>query len=160
MFWIILIAVVGVGVILGVKQAQRNKELYESGKMTKRNYTITDEAEEFTLVGADFSNVSRAIDSYNFADYRISVSPNKGNQSFTFVCKTWQAGLRQKNDADGKNIWYFSFMNWKEDRYGLPEDVTEMNILVTGIEKIFLSIDPNTEVKNTPIQTKTKTKFF
>ena len=35
MFWIILIAVVGVGVILGVKQAQRNKELYESGKMTK-----------------------------------------------------------------------------------------------------------------------------
>ena len=133
MFWIFLIAVVGVGVILGVKQAQRNKELYESGKMTKRNYKITDEAEEFTLVGADFSNVSRAIDSYNFADYRIS---------------------------DGKNIWYFSFMNWKEDRYGLPEDVTEMNILVTGIEKIFLSIDPNTEVKNTPIQTKTKTKFF
>ena len=65
-----------------------------------------------------------------------------------------------QNDADGKNIWYFSFMNWKEDRYGLPEDVTEMNILVTGIEKIFLSIDPNTEVKNTPIQTKTKTKFF
>ena len=119
MFWIILIAVVGVGVILGVKQAQRNKELYESGKMTKRNYTITDEAEEFTLVGADFSNVSRAIDSYNFADYRISVSPNKGNQSFTFVCKTWQAGLRQKNDADGKNIWYFSFMHWKADRYGL-----------------------------------------
>ena len=157
MFWIILIAVVGVGVILGVTQAKKNKELYESGKMTKRNYKITDEAEEFTLVGADFSSVSRAIDSYNFADYRISVSPNKGNQSFTFVCKTWQAGLRRKSDADGKNIWYFSFLNWKEDRYRLPEDVTEMNILVTGIEKIFLSIDPNTEVKNIPIQTKTKT---
>ena len=40
MFWIILIAVVGVGVILGVKQAQRNKELYESGKMTKRSKLI------------------------------------------------------------------------------------------------------------------------
>lgn len=35
-----------------------------------------------------------------------------------------------------------------------------MNILITAIEKMFLSIDPAAQVKNVPIQVKTKPNFF
>lgn len=35
-----------------------------------------------------------------------------------------------------------------------------MNILITAIEKMFLSIDPGAQVQNIPIKVKTNPSFF
>ena len=50
MWWAILIAVaaVGIGVMLGMKQAKQNKQLISEGKMIRRDYRYAEKGEEFT----------------------------------------------------------------------------------------------------------------
>ena len=38
----------------------------------------------------------------------------------------------------------------------MPQDGLNMNKLTTAVEKIFLSLDPNTQVRTVPLEFKTK----
>ncbi len=45
-------------------------------------------------------------------------------------------------------------------RYGTPQNLTGMNMLLTAIEKAILSVDPNTQVRTEEMKVKTKPGMF
>ena len=67
--------------------------------------------------------------------------------------------MYRKNDVGDQNVWYFHFTNWKTYR-GMVQEHIPMNILITAIEKMFLSIDPGAQVQNIPIKVKTNPQLF
>lgn len=90
---------------------------------------------------------------------KVSMRTEGGGQSFLFTGSTWSARLYRKNDEAGKTIYSFQYLNWKTHNGGIMyEDY--MNMLLTSIEKMFLSIDPDTQVKTRLLETKTSHKFF
>ena len=49
---------------------------------------------------------------------------------------------------------------WRTSRYGAPYGVNQMNMIETRLERIFLSLDEQTQVESRRLQTKTKTRFI
>lgn len=149
---------VALAVIL-VTQVKKNNQLLKDGKITKRKYVLPEQAEEFTLRGADFARVLKGIQDADLSGSGVSVQKNDANQAFFFNGSNWKAEMYRKNDIGDQNVWYFHFTNWKT-RKGMVENVIPMNILITAMEKMFLSIDPGTQVQNIPIKVKTNPSFF
>ncbi len=161
MWFAILLAVgaIAVGLALGLRQGKVNHQLMDEGRIIQRKYVITEQAEEFTLRGADFARVLQGIRNADLRGSGVSVQKNDANQVFFFTGGSWKAEMYRKNDIGDQNVWYFHFTNWKTYR-GMVQEHIPMNILITAIEKMFLSIDPAAQVKNVPIKVKTKTSFF
>ena len=131
----------------------------DEGRIVKRKYVITEQAEEFTLRGADFARVLQGIQDADLRGSGVSVQRNDTNQAFFFTGSNWKAEMYRKNDVGDQNVWYFHFTNWKTYR-GMVQEHIPMNILITAIEKMFLSIDPGAQVQNIPIKVKTNPSFF
>ena len=58
-----------------------------------------------------------------------------------------------------KDSYYFHFTNW-DTRNGVNPQSEQMNTLLTTIEKVFLKIDPQTQVSTEDIKVKHRPKFF
>ena len=161
MWFAILISVgaVAIGLFFGLRHGKVNHQLLDEGRIVQRKYVITEQAEEFTLRGADFARVMQGIQNADLRGSGVSVQKNDANQVFFFNGSNWKAEMYRKNGIGDQNVWYFHFTNWKTYR-GMVQEHIPMNILITAIEKMFLSIDPAAQVKNVPIQVKTKPNFF
>ena len=63
MWFAILLSVgaVAIGLFFGLRQGKVNNQLLDEGRIVKRKYVITEQAEEFTLRGADFARVLQGI---------------------------------------------------------------------------------------------------
>ena len=161
MWFAILLSVgaVAIGLFFGLRQGKVNNQLLDEGRIVKRKYVITEQAEEFTLRGADFARVLQGIQDADLRGSGVSVQRNDTNQAFFFTGSNWKAEMYRKNDVGDQNVWYFHFTNWKTYR-GMVQEHIPMNILITAIEKMFLSIDPGAQVQNIPIKVKTNLSFF
>ncbi len=160
--WLTILLIVGalaIGLFFGLRQVKVNRQLMDEGRIIQRNYVITEQAEEFTLRGADFVRVLQGIQNADLQGSGVSAQKNDTNQVFFFTGSNWKAEMYRKNDIGDQNVWYFHFTNWKTYR-GMVQEHIPMNILITAIEKMFLSIDPAAQVKNVPIKVKTKPDFF
>ena len=159
MWWGILIAVitVGIGVAIGLKEANKKKQLISEGKMIMRDYRYAEKGEEFT---------SR-IGSYKALADKISqmYSPCKieGNTStqVNFTGSTYAARLYKVryDEPSGIGIFRFEFTHWKTYR-GMYENDNAMNVLMTSVEKCFLELDPDTGVTSYDLDFKTKHNVF
>lgn len=156
---LLIVGAVAIGLTLGLRQGKVNHQLMDEGRIVQRKYVITEQAEEFTLRGADFARVLRGIQDADLRGSGVSIQKNDANQVIFFTGSNWKAEMYRKNDIDNQNVWYFHFTNWKTYR-GMVQEHIPMNILITAMEKMFLSIDPAAQVKNIPIQVKTKPSFF
>lgn len=157
--YLLIAGALSVGLILGLRQAKVNRQLIDEGRIVQRKYIITEQAEEFTVQGADFARVLQGIQDADLRGSGVSVQKNEAKQVFFFNGSNWKAEMYRKDDMGGKNVWYFHFTNWKTYR-GMVQEHIPMNILLTAMEKMFLSIDPAAQVKNVSIQVKTKPSFF
>ena len=63
MWFAILISVgaVAIGLFFGLRQGKVNHQLLDEGRIVQRKYVITEQAEEFSLRGADFARVMQGI---------------------------------------------------------------------------------------------------
>lgn len=137
----------------------RHKKLVDSGKVINRESNFVEKAEDFILALGASDEVSKRIQSLPYTEIKASMRIENGGQSFLFTGSTWSARLYRKNDEAGKAVYSFQYLNWKTHNGGIMyEDL--MNMLLTSIEKMFLGIDPNTQVKTRLLETKTSHKFF
>ena len=84
MWFAILISVgaVAIGLFFGLRQGKVNNQLLDEGRIVKRKYVITEQAEEFTLRGADFARVLQGIQDADLRGSGVSVQRNDTNQAF------------------------------------------------------------------------------
>jgi hypothetical protein len=153
---IVVIAIFGIALYYNVK---RTNALTESGRIVKRGGNWYENAEQFTLSGADFERVVKGIQASDLSGTGVSVSKNDQKQALWFTTSTWRSVLRKLENAGDKDVYEFSMLHWKEHN-GVVQTGVEMNILLTAVEKVFVSIDPATQVTTRPISVKTKTDFF
>lgn len=135
---------------------QRDKRLFNSGKIIYRKRKFAEEAEEFILTLTDSSLVAKKLRKLSYQEMKV-VMNSKGDQEFFFSnsrCR-WKARLFLKGSEGEKVIYCFEFLNWQVNN-GAPIGDLYMNMLLTAVEKVFLSLDPHTEVKMRLLETTTK----
>lgn len=154
LFVIILIvaAVMGVAIYFALKS--HNKMVAE-GKIISRRKNFMESAEEFTLCAVDPAQVTEAVKAMDYADMHTRMQGSSQQQLFKFTGNGWAAQLHKLSDNGAQVVYRFEFTNWKTHN-GMPQDALNMNKLTTAVEKLFLSLDPNTQVRTVPLEFSTK----
>lgn len=159
-----IVMIVSILAIIAVTTAvcvKRNKELLASGKIIKRQMDFWEYAEYF-LTDVSYEALRRVLLGTDLRDCAVSVTPEvNGQAQILFRCKHgWNAVIRWQGGRQGKNAYMFHFTAWRTGRYHIPCGLNQMNMLMTRLERLFLSMDPNTAVENRRLKVKTKTSFI
>ncbi len=150
------VAIVGGAILYGI---QKGNTLRSEGKIITRKLDFYEEGKEFTVVLDNPALLVQKLEALPYSEMKISMRGDSQRQSFSFTCYNFEAQLWRKSADSEKSIYCFTFNSWKT-HHGLASGITEMNVLLTAIEKMFLSIDPNTQVHTWALETKTKHSFF
>jgi hypothetical protein len=163
MTWVLVIlisaAIIGIAVAVG---ANKRKGLIDSGRMIARPNNFIETKEIFSLQSVDFMQIVEALQKTDLSDVRLTgMKYNAAEKRVNFSGSYgWTAILYAlQSDEPGIDKYNFNFTHWNS-RNSVPQGAVEMNILLTQIEKIFVSLDPNTKVNTERMTLKTKTKFF
>lgn len=144
------------------REVKQKNRLTAAGKIIDRPRNFIEQAENFTLTG-DSGRVATEVDRITYSDMNITMSSNaqKDHFRFTFsnMAGSWQSVLYRTEAPADQLSYRFQFTNWKT-RDGVVVGELQMNMLLTAIEKMLLSIDPNTQVQTSLLETKTKHKLF
>ena len=156
----IILAIVIIGVVVGKKSYDNTKRLAEEGKISPRKGAFYENKEIFETA-ASYEQIRQKVKETNLEDTKANVQYDfeGGNAIFFQFSDAWNAILEQCGERNGKNLFQFYFPAWKTSRNGIVNAMS-MNVLITAIEKIILSIDSATTVENHKMQIKTKSKFF
>lgn len=159
MWWGILLVVlaIGIGIALAIPRGKKIKQLREDGKIVLRNYRYAEKGEEFTSKVGTFEALKVQLEQ---AEIPCGMEGNTATQvnfnSSNFTARLYKVDF---DEPSGIGIFRFEFTRWKTGRYGYTDD-TLMNMLMTSVEKAFLSLDPNTGVKSYDIDFKTRHSIF
>ena len=154
-----LILILAISAVLFYIMYLRQKKLVDSGQIIKRDSSYMEKAHIFTLTNGDWPRVWEEL---RTADYHGTCSGTKDSTRPLVLYKgvNWTAELYKCGTVEGeKDTYRFQFTHW-ETRQGLIQYESDMNTLLTTVEKTFLKIDPQTQVSEQAIDIKTKTKFF
>ncbi len=153
---VVVVALVGIGAWYGL---QKGNKLRSEGKIITRKSVFYEEGREFTVALNNPDLVAQKLKELPYSEMKLSMSGDSQRQSFNFTCYNFEAQLWCKSADEEKSVYCFTFNSWKT-LHGLAAGSVEMNMLLTAIEKMFLSIDPNTQVRTWALETKTKHSFF
>ena len=156
LLWVVLISGVIIAAAVGVG-LKRNKRLIEEGKIIKRDISFIECAEIFVLKNADFEAVLSKLRE-SILDEKLSWSKREGGVVFKSG-HGWTAQLTLNEQNADTYEYCFLFSAW-QTRKGMPIGAETMNMLLTSVEKAFLSIDPDTQVNSVRQKLKTKTSFL
>ncbi len=156
----IMIVMIAFIVIVASVMAKNNAKLASEGKIVTRNDVFYEKIQEYTLAVDDAELVTKALRTVPYEELRITAKGNTAEQMFHFEGTAYEAGLYRKSHGDGKSVYCFNFTEWKTMRYGTPQNLTGMNMLLTAIEKAILSVDPNAQVRTEEMKVKTKTRVL
>lgn len=132
----------------------RYKKLAAEGKVVRRSSRFQEEAEDFICSMERAEQVAERIRQLPYAEMKISLDV-RGGQSFQFAGIRWRAELCFREIKDGKHVYTFQFLNWNMHN-GMLMHEAQMNMLLTAVEKMFLDIDPDTQVQTRLVETKTR----
>ena len=152
---VIIIAVVIVAVIaLGAKKEKST--LTSSGKIHEQEPDFYKKEHTFTT-SASFDQIVDNLKGAGLAESKISMQADRQHQTVAFdggAMFPYRAALQYKGEQNGKKVFLFSFLTWKE-RNGVP-DYMNMNILLTAVEKSIYAADPSALVSSVRMQIRTK----
>lgn len=132
-----------------VENSKRWKEARENGDMIKRDRQIWRE-EELFYTKTSYRDVVQAIKEKDFSVCKATVYPDlEGTQKVLFKGETWNAVVEFKGEENGKNVFSFYFPAYMEP---IGTYLPDMNIILTQIEKIFLTLDSTTAVDTRTLQ--------
>ena len=132
-----------------VENSKRWKEARENGDMIKRDRQIWRE-EELFYTKTSYRDVVQAIKGKDFSSCKATVYPDfEGTQRVLFKGETWNAVVEFKGEENGKNVFSFYFPAYMEP---IGTYLPDMNIILTQIEKIFLTLDSTTAVDTRTLQ--------
>ena len=155
LFIIILIA----AALFGVSHyfhKQKTANLVSEGKIIERKGGFHEQMQEFTLAPVDPVLLTQKLKTLPYSDMNVTMSGDSAKQIFRFTHSTFEAQLVRTDSNTEKSVYVFKFNHWTANKYGSPFGYYKMNMLQTAIEKLFLSIDPKTQVRSREMQTKTK----
>lgn len=142
--------------------AKQNSQLTADGKIIDRGRTFMEQAEVFTLNG-NSSQIAEEVRKLSYAEMKVAMTADGEQNVFRFAYDSfagaWHAVLYQKEAPVGRLAYQFQFTDWR-NRDGYAVGYREMNMLLTAVEKMFLSVDPGTQVQTQLLDTKTKHRFF
>lgn len=157
--WLIVILVCAVLFFLAVfLQAKSTNKLVEQGRIIRRERNFMEQAEIFTLKSVSTDQIVAGLKDVN-AKTKVGVNGNM-EQGYTFdggSYSRWRARLRCTEKNESQSIFRFVFTEW-ETHNDRPKDDTSMNILLTAVEKMFLQLDPQTQVRTEPVEIQSKRK--
>ena len=149
-------AAIAIGVLIGMKKVKATKKLLNEGKIIKRDYHFAEKGEEFT---AHIGSLAALGETLNQMPVPCKMQGNTAQVNFTGT--TYAARLYKVdfNSELGMATYRFEFTAWKTYR-GMYEQNDEMNMVLTAVEKAFLSLDAQTTVGTYDINFKTKHSFL
>ncbi len=129
------------------KKQKLNKRLIDGGKIIIRDKSFVKHAETFELNSASYSKVCEEIRKLLpfFQQYNIEVKTANGAEIILFEigrraeAKLMKAEKTAETDSD---VYGFFITKFFELSNGDIEDITNINIVLTAIEKIFSKLDP------------------
>lgn len=132
--------------------------LLSKGKIINRPKDFVEYAELFTLKPITKEQFIAAVETQIKPNTRARAEGNSNLITMSLGIDI-TAELKLIEHTEEKSVYRFNFTHWKS-KHGSPENVTEMNILLTTVEKMFIGIDPNTQVSTVRIDVKTKRSFI
>ena len=159
LFTLIILLVVAGGVIYGYSQFRKMKAWSAKGILIQRDGAFWEDG-EYLSTKASWQEILDAIVRTDFSDCGVEITPNyEGSAIVLFDAGSrFRAALVYYGEENGENIFEFCFPVWN-DRH-LASSAARMNVLMTIVEKLFLSLDPDTEAELHIRDTKTVTRFF
>ena len=158
MIWVIILIGVAILAVVIVLAYNKHKKLVESGEIADRNANFVKEAVDFQVKNADPQVVAEKLKA-GMQNIGVSCKGSISAQDFEFQGAGWVAALKKIAENDGTSTYRWQFLNWKT-RNGMPEDGLNMNRTLTAIEKMFLSIDPETTQTKQIMQVSSRPRFF
>jgi hypothetical protein len=138
--------------------AEQGAALMKEGLIITRDAEFMKNAQTFSLSKVSMDDLIVAIKNMGLPFDGLEWKTGEG--VMTFKCSTWDAQMVKLESSDGRDRWKFSFLSWDEMRYGGASSFTAMNVLLTAVEKAFISLDPNTKVQTERIKVNTNSKFL
>lgn len=155
--WFLLVGIVAIVIVAGVKNGKKITQLKNEGKIINRKSNYAANGEEFTSKIGSFQALRDQLEKLLPECWREGNTSTVVNfKSSSFSARLYKVDF---DAASGIGIFRFEFTHWRTGRYGYEED-TLMNMLMTAVEKTFLTLDPNTSVKSYELNIKTKHSLF
>ena len=152
---LVVLVVVGFFVAPLFKQAD---EMFASGAIIKRDAKFMENAQIFTLSNVSTETLIAAMKNAGLPF--AGLEWKTGNDAMGFRYSDWTAQLIKLDGGDGFDSYEFGSLQWQTMQYGGIVSITQMNQLLTAIEKAFLKIDSNTKVRTERGKVNTKSSFF
>ena len=151
-----ILIVFGVGAYIGYK---RIKPMMGSKNLIKRDGAFWEDGEIF-YTSAAYEDVLDSLERADLSECRTEMQPNAGGKTIILFQSqdSWTAALKYFGFHEDEHQFEFQFTSWNTRRLGTS--VYSMNILLTIVEKIFLSLDPDTEAEIHILDTETVTRFL
>ena len=155
--WIGLGIVVVVGFIVAplFKQAD---EMLASGAIINRDANFMENVQRFSLSMISTESLITAMKNEGLPFPGLEWKT--GNDAMSFKYSDWTAQLIKVESNDDFARYEFKFLQWKANQYGGSVTLTQMNQLLTTIEKAFINLDSNTKVQSERAKISTKSSFL
>lgn len=162
MIWVLIIVLsAGAYALAFYIQHSRKSKLKDAGQIIDRKNDFTHKAEEFTLTVTDKNQITNGVKGLPYSDMNVSMKGDSEKQAFYFNGGTFEAQLWLKSEENGKVVYEFNFTHWMEpNSISTVDGFYNMNKLLTAVERMFLSVDVNTQVKSWYLKTHTKASLF
>lgn len=152
----IIVAVVLLVAAIGFSAWWKGR-LIGQGKIIQRTSDFVEYAEIFTtrpIPNEEYAAALKAL------DLKKTCTSLEGNtKAVKFTGSYFSASIRCVEQTDTNSVYRFEFDSWKV-KYGKASFENEMNMLLTMVEKMFVQLDPNTQVSTVKNEIKTKRSIF
>ena len=166
MQWFLLIMLcAGSFLLMRYLNNRAKSKLLDADLIVSRGNEFYKQAHIFTTRTNDFSAIAGAIDQNALYAQKISFEPNIGQEQIIFHNQisfgSFGARLRRLEPLNGIPRYKFQVEAWRDGQYGITrQDINGANVLLTAIERAFLSIDQNTCVERMELAYSTKPGLF
>jgi len=152
----VLIFAVAVFVVVILVAVGIKNKMINDGKITNRSSDFVYYSEFFTTKAFEAIELKNVMSSDSFKYYYKGGIHGNCDTTLTFnYGNMWTAKLTKIEQTSSSCKYQFMFVSWKTKDY-VPVGGVQMNMLLTGLEKAFLQIDPNTQVTKKKNEVSTK----
>lgn len=131
--------------------------LIGQGKIIRRASDFVEYAEIFTVRSISDEEYVAALKALDLKKTCTSLEGN--TKAVKFTGTYFSASIRCVEQTETSSVYRFEFDSWKT-KYGRPSLENEMNMLLTMVEKMFVRLDPNTQVSTVKNEITTKRNIF
>lgn len=141
---------------------KRRNKLIDEGKMIQRENKFWDKSETFTVNGVTLAEIFEKLPAndlkQNVGQYELQSDKNRIVFVHNGYEESYTGTLTLIAANDGANT-YRLLINQYKTKHTNPNELS-LNVLYTSVEKVFLGIDPNIQVKTDYVDRKVTHSLF